>query len=257
MKIFIVDDETPARERLQRLINQIDNCEVVGEASNGREAVEKFSVINPDIILLDIRMPVMDGIETARHLMAHESPPAIIFTTAYSDHALEAFETHAVDYLVKPIRAERLEEALASAQKMSRAQTNSQINAFQFSDPSSEPEASIVQNSRSHICIKNRGNLELIPIEDIIYFQAEHKYITLRHSKGEALIEESLVNLEKEFESQILRIHRNALVFTDKLKGLEKYKGDSMVIVFDKIEDRLNVSRRHLPMVRQTLKSNT
>lgn len=241
MKVLIVDDEAPARERLKRLVQDIDGYEVAGEAANGMEAVQIFNRTQPEIVLLDIRMPVMDGIEAAQHLSNHDQPPAVIFTTAYGDHALQAFETHAVGYLLKPIRRERLEEALQATQRTTRAQTR---NIAEDTHP----------EGRSHICVRQRGNLELIAIEDILFFYAEHKYVTLKHSEGEALIEESLVSLEKEFGEQFLRIHRNCLVAADRLHGLEKLADGTHRVQLTGAEESLEVSRRHLSTVRKILR---
>lgn len=244
MKILVVDDEAPARERLIRLIAELGGYELAGEAANGREAIELYDRLKPEIILMDIRMPVIDGLEAARHLTAHEQPPAVIFTTAYSDHALKAFETHAIGYLLKPVRKETLADALASAKRGTRAQLQA------FSDDAAPGQA------RTHLCVHNRGNLELIPVDDIQYFRAEDKYVVLRHHKGQSLIEESLVRLEEEFQDRFLRIHRNALVAHAEIAGLEKpsVPGGGATLKLKRSEDRLDVSRRHLPAVRQFLK---
>jgi two-component system response regulator AlgR len=241
MKVLIVDDEAPARERLKRLIQDIGGHEIAGEAANGMEAVQIFNRTQPEIVLLDIRMPVMDGIEAAQHLSNHDSPPAVIFTTAYGDHALQAFETHAVDYLLKPIRRERLDEALQAAQRTTRAQA---VNIAEQTQ----------SEGRSHICVRQRGNLELIAIGDIQFFYAEHKYVTLKHRDGEALIEESLISLEKEFGERFLRIHRNCLVSVDQLHGLDKLPDGTHRVQLTGSEDSLEVSRRHLSTVRKILR---
>lgn len=243
MNILIVDDEQPARERLRRLLESLDVHTVAGEAANGREAIEHYNRLKPEIVLLDIRMPVMDGLETARHLALDETPPGIIFTTAYGDHALEAFETHAVDYLLKPVRRERLEAALASAQRRNRAQLEAVRDGAGQSG-----------QARRHICVRHRGNLMLIPVEDILYFQAADKYVTLYHRGGQALIEESLVQLEQEFGDRFVRVHRNALVAAGQLCGLDKESGGVTRARLRDCDARLEVSRRHLPAVRRLLK---
>ncbi|MGM0564873.1 MAG: LytR/AlgR family response regulator transcription factor [Pseudomonadota bacterium] len=241
ISVLIVDDEPPARQRLARLVEGMDDYQVVAEAGNGIEAIEQFNKTRAQVVLLDIRMPVMDGIEAAQHLAQHDTPPAIVFTTAYSDHALQAFETHAVDYLLKPIRRERLEQALEATRKTNLAQVNQVANETQ-------------PDGRSHICVRNRGNLELIAVEDIYFFFAEHKYVTLRHVDGEVLIEESLVSLEKEFGERFLRIHRNCLIAVDQLQGLEKNADGTHAVILKDCEDRLEVSRRHLSTVRKLLR---
>lgn len=246
MKVLIVDDEQPARERLVRLLGDIKGYEVAGEAAHGHEAIERYNALKPEIILLDIRMPGMDGLETARHLMADETPPAIIFTTAYGDHALEAFDTHAVGYLLKPVRPERLEEVLRSTHRSNRSQL-----APVLDDMADKTEA----EARAHICVRLRGNLQLIPVSDILYFRAEDKYVTLQHSEGTALIEDSLVKLEEEFTGRFLRVHRNALVAADRISGLKKLADGTFAVTLKGSDEILEISRRHLAAIRRLIKS--
>ncbi len=207
MRILIVDDEKLARERLRELLTDIGGYTIVGEAANGAEAVEKTAELNPDVLLMDIRMPGMDGLEAAMHLMGMERPPSVIFTTAYDQHALDAFEVNAVDYLLKPIRKDRLAGALAKAR--------------------------------------------LVPIPDIVYFVADSKYVVARTAAEEHLIEDSLVNLEKEFSERFLRIHRNALVAAPYIKGLEKTPAGTWQVALRGIDKKLDVSRRHAAAVRR------
>ena len=242
MKILIVDDERPARERLKRLLRTLEGYAVVGEARHGQEAVDLNAGLSPDLILMDIRMPGMDGLEAARIISAQPRPPAVIFTTAFSDHALEAFETHAMDYLLKPVKIDRLQRAMESAGNLNRVQMQEQIDTLHKDD------------ERKHICARVRGNLVLIDIKDIFYFQAEQKYVTVRHTGGEVLIEEPLKALEQEFAESFHRIHRNALVRLDRIAGMRNSAGSHQVF-FDGIEQTLEVSRRHLPGVRKVLKS--
>ncbi|MBN1378755.1 MAG: response regulator transcription factor [Gammaproteobacteria bacterium] len=245
MRILIVDDEKPARDRLQRLVNSLDGFKFVGEAASGREAIDRYNELKPEIVLLDIRMPLMDGLQVARHLTTDETPPAIIFTTAYSDHALEAFETHAVDYLLKPVRKERLLLALQSAQRNTRAQ----IQAVTQIDSQTE-------TARKDICVRHRGNLLLIPVENIFCFNASDKYVTIYHKDGEALTEESLLHLEQEFKQKFLRIHRNALIAIDRIAGMRKHDNGKTVICFRGSDLQFEVSRRHLPTLRQFIKNS-
>tara|TARA_R110002049_G_scaffold252264_1_gene427195 strand:- start:331865 stop:332596 length:732 start_codon:yes stop_codon:yes gene_type:complete len=241
MKVLIVDDEAPARDRLIHMVSSIDSMETSGQASNGLEAVRMVQDSHPDVVLMDIRMPGMDGLEAARHLSEMDEPPAIIFTTAYSEHALEAYDANAVDYLVKPIRQEKLEKSLAKARKLTKAQ----IAALNIETNNT---------GRSHICARIRGNLELIPVDEIVYFQADQKYITVRHLGGEVLIEDALKNLETEFEDRLIRIHRNALVSTNYITGMEKNIDGRFVVSFKEITDKLEISRRHVAEVRKFLK---
>ena len=242
MKVLIVDDEAPARDRLVHMVSSIDSMETSGQASNGLEAVRMVQDSHPDVVLMDIRMPGMDGLEAARHLSEMDEPPAIIFTTAYSEHALEAYDANAVDYLVKPIRQEKLEKSLAKARKLTKAQ----IAALNMETNTT---------GRSHICARIRGNLELIPVDEIVYFQADQKYITVRHVGGEVLIEDALKNLEVEFEDRLIRIHRNALVSTNYITGMEKNIDGRFVVTFKEVDDTFEISRRHVAEVRKFLKS--
>jgi len=241
VRILIVDDEPLARARLKKQVEAIDGYEVIGEAENGLQAIEKAAETSADILLLDIRMPEMDGLEAGWHLSRLDDPPAIIFTTAYSEHALEAFQTHAVDYLLKPVREEKLSEALAAARKLSRAQIQ-------------RVDEDLDSDKRSHICARVRDDLQLINIADIYYFKADSKYVEVRHKAGVVLIEESLVSLEKEFEEDFVRVHRNALVAPGCIEGLKKDNMGHSHLLISGVEDTIEVSRRHLPGVRALLK---
>jgi two-component system response regulator AlgR len=241
VKVLIVDDEKPARDRLARMVGELQEHELVGEAVNGLEALGMAQSLEPDIVLLDIRMPGMDGIEAARHIARLEEPPAVVFTTAFSDHALEAFETHAVDYLLKPVKQDRLRAAMDAAVRPTRAQ------AAKSGDMLSSLEA------RQHICARVRGSLVLVPIDDVYYFHAEQKYVTVRHAGGEVLIEDALKNLENEFAEHFFRIHRNALVSLAHLAGMQS-DNEGHKVTFRDIDDTLEISRRHLPAVRKIIK---
>jgi len=240
MRVVIADDEAPARARLRRLAEGIAGVEVAAEAADGAEAVAVCRSQRPDLVLLDIRMPGMDGLAAARELANLERPPAIIFVTAYDEHALEAFEAEAVDYLLKPVRRERLEKALQRA----RRPTPAQLEALGLA---SEP------GGRSHLRVRLRDRVELIPVADVFYFRAEQKYVVVRHDGGEALLEESLKQLEEEFGAALVRVHRNALVARGALAGLEQAPDGTWRVILRGCEDRPEVSRRHLPAVRRLL----
>ena len=242
MRMLICDDEALARQRLRHLAENLEQVDVIGEAVNGKEALLLCHQHSPDIVLLDIRMPVMDGIEAARHLAEHEHPPAVIFTTAYGDHALSAFEANAVDYLLKPIRLERLQQALVRAHSLNHAQWQALNDAGDFS------------RARTHLCARRQDTVSLIPISDICYLQADQKYVTVRHLHGEDLIEESLKSLETEFAPDFIRIHRNALVARTYLAGIEKTKDGRLLARFSDCPDTLEISRRHASQVRKWLK---
>jgi two-component system response regulator AlgR len=240
MKILIVDDEQPARDRLRSLLRELDVGAVIGEATHGRQALELVDALQPDLVLLDIRMPGMDGIEVARHLALLPRPPAVIFTTAYGDHALAAFETCAVDYLLKPIRRERLEAAVGRAAVITQAQA-----AAVGADGA---------ESRTHLSAMVKGALRLVPIDQVRYLQAGQKYVTVVWTEGEVLIEDSLKALEAEFPERFMRIHRNTLVAMGFVDRLEKGADGEASIVLQGDESTLAVSRRLLPEVRRRLR---
>ena len=230
LRVLIVDDEPPARERLRSLLAEIADTSVIGEAANGHEALAATHELNPDVVLLDVRMPGMDGLEAARHLNVLEEPPAVIFTTAYEQYAVQAFDTHAVGYLLKPVRKEQLAAALTRAGRLTRAQL--------------QKLAAGVETRRTHIAARSREGLKLIPIEEVQYFLADQKYTTVRHLKGEDLIEDSLRLLESEFGVAFARVHRNALVGVKYLERIER-GGDGQYFVYLRgCSAPLQVSRR-------------
>ncbi len=243
MKALVVDDEPLARERLRALLGDIEGIEVVGESGNGREAIEAVAAHAPDLLLLDIRMPLMDGLETARHLGGLESPPAIIFCTAYEDHALEAFEANAVDYLVKPVRGDRLQAAIAKARR------------WNGDDARRLGSALGADSRRSHLCARVRGSLVLVPVAEIRYLLAEDKYVVVHHAHGEVLVEESLKALEDEFGEDFVRIHRNCLVARSKLAGLVRSADGRVFASVEGGSAALEVSRRNLPALRKLVRS--
>ena len=245
MKVLIVDDEPLARERLSRLMMEMDAGFVPEEAGNGPEALEKVQADGVDVVLLDIRMPGMDGIEVARHLKHLDPAPAVIFTTAYDSHALQAFEASAIDYLLKPIRRARLREALQRARSLSRRQ----IDALNQEDPSTE-------KARTHVSASLKGGLKLVPVSDVRFFRAEHKYVVARHEQGELVLDDPLNALEEEFKDDFIRVHRNALAALAHVRGLEKCDGGGYRLSFEGIADQVEVSRRCLPEVRKALKGN-
>ncbi len=246
MKILIADDEPLARLRLRALLNEIGQCEVLeAEATNGKEALDMARAYQPDLLMLDIGMPGLSGMEAARRLPELANPPAVIFTTAYSEYALEAFDQQAVDYLLKPIRKDRLKQALQRAQNL--------LNEPPHAEKPS-PEEISNKPARTHIGVTLQTEVRLIPIDKIYFFRADQKYVTLRWTGGEALTDEPLKNLEKEFAGQFLRIHRNALVSVAYLSGWKKEFNGKCYISFSGIKERLEISRRHLQSVKQTIK---
>lgn len=247
MKILIVDDEKLARDRLARMVAAIEGHSVAGEAATGRDALQQMAALDVDVVLLDIRMPGMDGLETARHLTALEAPPAVIFCTAYDEHAIQAFDLQAVGYLLKPVRLEQLAQALDKARRVNRAQ----LAALGAGVAEDEPGL----GRRSHISARTRRGLELIPVADVRYFLADQKYVTVRSVDGEVIIDETLKELEDEFGDQFVRIHRNALVAVSHIERLERLGPGQSRIRLRGVELPLEVSRRHLPAVRKLVKS--
>ncbi len=242
MKILISDDEELARSRLRQHIDELDAFDVIAEAANGIETLDLCEKLHPDVVLLDIRMPAMDGIEAAQHLSQFENPPAIIFTTAYDQHVLKAFETNATDYLLKPVRKEKLLNALNKAKKLNQAQ----INYMQ--------EINIKEKARTHICAHQRGNLVLIPLSEVIYFHADQKYIAVGTKKTEVLIEESLKSLQHEFKNNFMRVHRASLVAYKAISALAKTEDGKHVIELLHTTKRFEVSRRLLSDIKKVLK---
>lgn len=233
MRLLIVDDEMPARARLVRMVAALDGWEIAGEAADGVEALDLVPKLAPDAVLLDVRMPRMDGLETARHLAALETPPAVVFITAFDEYALAAFDANAVAYLLKPVRAERLAAALARAQRPTRAQ----LGAIRAAAP------------RRHLVARIGERLELLAVEAVRSFVADNKYVAARHAGGELLIDETLKDLEHEFGERFLRVHRNALVAIDHVERLD---GNTLHLRGD--GQALTVSRRHLADVRRRLR---
>jgi len=241
MRIAIVDDEPLARARLRAQVEDDDLGEVVAEGANGHEALRIVASAAPDVVLLDIRMPGMDGLETARHLMQLPHPPAVIFTTAYDEHALAAFEANAIDYLLKPIRANRLRQALDKA----RALTAPQAEVLgELRDPA----------QRSHVSGLVHGNLSLVAVTDILYFQADQGYVDVVWADGSMLIEESLRSLEQEFAQRFLRVHRNALVAVAHVTGLRRDDAGNHFVAVRGCATELPVSRRLLNQVKTRLR---
>lgn len=244
MRVLIVDDEPPARDRLRQLLDESGEHEVVGEAGNGREALDVAARTNPDVVLLDIRMPGMDGIETAHHLNGAEKPPAVVFTTAYDEYAIDAFDANAIGYVLKPVRRERLQRALGQAARLT-SEVLGDIG-----------RSSGVSTMRKHICARLHDELKLIPVEEVRYFVADQKYVSVVHAGGRDLIEDSLKSLETEFGERFVRIHRGAVVALDAIDALKKDDdGRTRVILRDsEADDDLVVSRRHVADVKRRLK---
>jgi two-component system response regulator AlgR len=244
LRVVIADDEAPARNRVRDLL---EDCaaslalQVVGEAGSGRELLEVLQSTPSDVVLLDIRMPEMDGIEAAQHIQKLPERPSIIFTTAYDSYALKAFELHAVDYLVKPIRLRRLHDALSRV----RAITPLSLDVLQKLQP----------DARKHLSVQERGRVILVPVEKILFMRAELKYVTIRTLEREYLLEESLVRLEEEFGERFVRIHRSCLVARDHIdrfeRGSEESGESGWSVLLRGLDERLPVSRRQQHVIKE------
>jgi len=243
LRVVIADDEAPARSRIRDLLEDCAGSfpiELAGEAANGRELLALLEETSADVVLLDIRMPEMDGLEVAQHMLKLPDPPSVIFTTAYNEHALKAFELHAVDYLLKPIRLRRLHDALTRV----RAITPLRLEILQ----------QITPDARTHLSVLERGKVVLIPVPEILYLRAELKYVTIRTAAREHLLEESLSKLEQEFSEQFVRIHRSCLVAKAHISGFEKEGGEGeagWVVTLAGLDEKLHVSRRQQHIVKE------
>lgn len=261
-RLLIVDDEAPARARLAMLLSDIAaECphQLVGEAAHAQAALATLATTRPDIVLLDVQMPGMSGLELARHLAAAEAPPAIIFVSAFDEFALKAFEVHALDYLLKPVRAARLAQAIQRAASLMGGQAQKLELAS---------VAVSLRERRHNFSVQERGRLLLVPVRDVLYLKAEAKYVTLRTVGRSYLIEESLNSIEEELGDMFVRVHRNALVARHAVQGVERApleleadaegvkgeRGDkaqeAWQVIMRGLDERLPVSRRQWPQVK-------
>ncbi len=244
LRVLIVDDEAPARRRLRELL---DDCAgalplaVVGEAASGQEAIGLLQAATADLVLTDIHMPGMDGIELARHLLKLAQPPVVIFTTAYNEHAVQAFDVSAVDYLMKPVRMQRL---LAALQKVPRLRP---VSVSKLDE--------LPASARRFLSVTERSRVVLVPVDEIVYLKAELKYITIRTAEREFLLEESLTRLETEFGQRFVRVHRNCLVSREFIRGFERCVSDDgdahWEVLLKGMAETLPVSRRQQFIVRE------
>ena len=249
LRVLIVDDEAPARRRLRELL---DDCAaampltLVGEAANGREALDLLHTVSADLVLTDINMPEMGGIELARHVLKLAQPPLVIFTTAHDEHALQAFEVNAVDYLMKPVRVQRLVAALQKVPRLKPLTGDAARSAAGYGAPLP--------------AVTERSRVVLVPVDEIVYLKAELKYITIRTVQREYLLEESLTKLEEEFAPRLVRVHRNCLVARDFIRGFERRVGDEgdahWEVLLRDVPETLPVSRRQQSIVREIGREN-
>lgn len=242
MKCLIVDDESLARTRLKAILSDVSKDFNIIESDNGQDALNKCNDYAPEVVFLDIRMPGMSGMEVAQHLTAFKNPPAVVFTTAYNEFALEAFDANAIDYLLKPIRRDRLKIALKKLRPMDPEKYTSL--------PLDEP--------RQNFALTEKGRIRLVPLEDVIYFRADSKLVRLRTIDGEHVISEVLNSLEDELDDKFLRVHRNALVSKMHIDALTKDEAIGKWLVhFKTVADTLEVSRRQTTRVRKWLRNKS
>ena len=238
MKVLVVDDEPLARARLLGLLREFEQVTTVVEAANGLRALDCIKEQAFDVVLLDIRMPGMDGLEVARHLYKLDEAPTVIFTTAYEQHALEAFDLNAIGYLVKPVKKERLVHLLTTAHRLSQTQIEQ-----------------LPTEQDRYISARIGSDLQIVALADVYYFRADQKYVLAVHKQGELLLEDTLKSLEERFTDQFVRIHRNALVALNAIQTLHKDADGRVQVLLHDTDDALEISRRHLPHVRQLIKA--
>ena len=243
MQILIVDDEALARDRLCSMVRELYPAAAVAVAENGLHALALFDGASPDIVLLDVRMSGMDGLEFAQHIASMPAAPAVVFTTAYPEYALPSFDVDAVDYLLKPIRKERLQAALEKAILVCRARSRQRGDI-------TGPQGRVYLNVLVH------GNVERVAVHDIYYFKAEQKYVLIGRASGEVLTNESLKSLAQEFATQFIQVHRNALVAVRYVKSLQRCADGGYQVGFNGIAQEIQVSRRHLANVKRRLNIN-
>jgi two-component system response regulator AlgR len=244
LKVLIVDDEPLARARLRTLLGdcKAPGALVDGEAANATQAIEALRRQHFDLALLDIHMPGADGLTLAQTLRTLANPPAVVFVTAHSEHAVQAFELEATDYLTKPVRLERLQTALQKVERMLQSRQGSKLD---------EPEEVLI--------IQDRGRTERVPLSQVLYFKAELKYITVRTAARSYILDGSLSELEERYRDSFMRIHRNALIARRAVRALEKHfdadEGEGWAVRLNGIDELLAVSRRQLAAVREVIAS--
>ena len=240
--VLIADDEPLARERIRRLVEALSGYRVCGEAADGDETLKQVAQLDPDILLLDIRMPGMDGMEAADRLSQLSNPPALIFCTAYDHYALQAFDVQAIAYLLKPVRKETLADALARAGRVNRVQLQT-LNG----QASQSPE---------QLAVRTHRGTELIDLSEILYCEADQKYVTIHHSRGETVCDYTLKDLENSYSRVLLRTHRHTLVGVRFIQGLKRTSDGQNLVVLRDGQGELPVSRRHASNVRQWLQEH-
>lgn len=238
--VLIVDDEQLARDRLKRLIANLDEYDCVGEAENGEQALARIATLRPDIVILDIRMPGIGGMDVAKKLSSEDYPPAVIFCTAYDEYAIKAFQVSASGYLLKPVRSDDLAAALAKASQVNRLQ----VRQIETEQQQEEGDVFIANTWQGH---------EMIPFDHIYYFQADQKYLTVHHKNGETLSDQTLKELEQTYGNRVIRAHRNSLVNARHVEALCKSADGKYYIRIKRTQEKVPVSRRLVSEVKEQL----
>ena len=239
MKILVVDDEPLARERLLRLLRRVLPEAQVEEAGNGEQALELVASTQPDLLLLDVRMPGMDGIGVAANLQDMPQPPAVIFCTAYDQYALQALESQAVAYLMKPVREEKLRQAIDRAGRVNRVQLAA-LGAERI--------------ARTHVVSETHQGIDMVPVKEVRCFIAAQKYVHAIYPGGDLLLPDTLKDLEDEFAGRFFRVHRNALVSLEHIEGLRRGDDEGWFVALQGVSERPAVSRRHLAPLKEKLR---
>ena len=245
LKVLIVDDEALARARLRTLLGdcKAPAARVEGEAANATQAMELLRRQPVDVVLLDIHMPGADGLTLAATLRSMPSSPAVVFVTAHAEYAVQAFELEAVDYLTKPVRLERLQQALQKVERIT------------LMNKGLEPDL-----LEDVLVIQERGRTERVPLSEVLYLKAELKYVTVRTLAKSYILDGAISELEEKYPTQFMRIHRNALVARRAVRALEKHfdpqEGEGWAVRLIGVEELLTVSRRQLGAVREAIEMN-
>ena len=240
--ILIADDEPLARQRIRRLLEDLPVYRAAREAKDEHDPPHKIADPKPDILLLDIRMPGMDGMQAAGQISQLDNPPAVIFCTAYDHFAIQAFDVQACGYLLRPVRKEALAQTLARAGRTNRVQRRSL--------------AGQTGQGAGQLAVRTHRGTELIDLDTILYCEADQKYVTLHHTRGETLCVYTLKELEQAYPQQLLRIHRNTLVGVRFIRGLQRSSDGHHSLALKGLPAGLPVSRRHAGHVRQWLQEH-
>lgn len=236
LDILVVDDESLAAERLAGFLADMPDCHVLATAANAEQAFRIVQLQKPDLLLLDIAMPGESGLDLARRLQALAQPPLVVFCTAYEQHAVAAFEAQAIDYLLKPVRRERLRESIVRAIRLKRT-----VNT---------------EDSKDFVAASFSGIIRRIALADIHYLHADDKYTLVHHRGGEHVLDQSLKELEQQYPTQLLRIHRNCLANRSQLRELRRDGEGRIWALLQEVSTPLEVSRRCARELKEWFKGN-